>query len=388
MTNMDIEQEVFELLKASIFTNEDLVLEDWEQVFLEMTKHTVASLPGDWLKTHLPEADNWRKFCILQQGNWMRIMYGQNQLISLLESYNIPSVIIKGAAAAMYYPFPYLRTMGDIDILVKREDIDKAAALMEENGFILTYDKDHVDHHYNYRKDGIDFELHRKIPVVDNDNEYLLSFFEKGIDCRELVETAGYKVPVFQTLLNGLVLIFHINQHLREGLGLRQIIDWMMYVNSLSDLQWIELYDLLDSVGMKKLAFTVTLMCQKYLGLRHVVDADKSLPVEQFKDYIMESGNFGIKERVIGGNATSFFYSATENGGFFRRLQSGGLGRWKAAQKHRILRPFAWIYQTIRIIGIMIKNHISLKEIISKKAKGDNERDLINALGLKTDNKI
>ena len=38
---------------------------------------------------------------------------------------------------------------------------------------------------------------------------------------------------------NGLVLIAHIGQHLRSGLGLRQIIDWMMYAKAnLTDEFW------------------------------------------------------------------------------------------------------------------------------------------------------
>ena len=36
----------------------------------------------------------------------------------LFENNNIPLVILKGTAAAMYYPKPQLRTMGDIDFLV------------------------------------------------------------------------------------------------------------------------------------------------------------------------------------------------------------------------------------------------------------------------------
>ena len=116
---------VFQLLRASMnFSNEPLSLQDWQPVFEEMKLQTVAALPGEWLKNNLPIAKSWLNYCALQQGQWVRVMHGQDQLITLLESHNIPCVIIKGAAAAMAYPHPSLRSMGDVDVLVKRADID------------------------------------------------------------------------------------------------------------------------------------------------------------------------------------------------------------------------------------------------------------------------
>ena len=44
---------------------------------------------------------------------------------------------------------------------------------------------------------------------------------------------------MFPPLENGLVLLGHINQHLEEGLGLRQILDWALYVDkALDDDAW------------------------------------------------------------------------------------------------------------------------------------------------------
>lgn len=118
--------ELFDLLKASLFTNDPVDLPDWQSTFTEMKDQAVAALPGEWLKSY-PIAPEWSKYCSLQQGQWVRVMHAQDELISLMESHHISSVIIKGAAAAMYYPYPTLRSMGDVDVLVKREDHEKAA---------------------------------------------------------------------------------------------------------------------------------------------------------------------------------------------------------------------------------------------------------------------
>ena len=218
---------LFDLLQASLFTDEDVHLQDWNSVFAEMKEQAVAALSGEWLKVHLPTAKLWLNYCAQNQGQWIRVMHGQDQLLKLFNTNSIPCVIIKGSAAAMYYPHPTLRSMGDVDVLVKRKDQCRAAELMEQNGFILTHDKNHVDHHYNYAKDKISFELHRKLVDIEDSNEKLLSLFEEGIDNRVWQEIDGYRFPVLPPILNGLVLIFHINQHIREGIGLRHVIDWM-----------------------------------------------------------------------------------------------------------------------------------------------------------------
>ena len=381
------EQQVFDLIKVSLFTHEGVALSDWQSVFAEMKNQSVAALPGEWLKSH-PVSETWSQFCVMQQCQWVKVMYVQNRLILLLESHDVPSVIIKGAAAAVYYPHPTLRSMGDIDLLVRRRDLEKAAKVLEENGYKLILEKDHADHHYNYVKDGVSIELHKRLPVVDDGDEELLALFENGIGDRVWKCTEGCRFPVLPEELNGLVLIFHINQHLREGLGLRQIIDWMLYVRQLSLDRWDELRSVLKRMGMEKLALTVNAMCGKYLGMDMLSpETDDALPVEELMGYILEKGNFGRKAGVEGKEA-AFALSSTEKGGFFRRLQAGGLSRWEAAKKHRALRPFAWLYQMIRILRILIQNKFTLQQVLAQREKAKEQRKLILALGLQMDRTI
>ncbi len=373
--------DMFDVLRASLFTDEDVPLSDWQPVYEEMKQQTVAALPGVWLQTHL-NVPAWQKHCFLRQAEWARVMHAQDQLLQLLEANDIPCVILKGAAAAMAYPHPTLRSMGDVDFLVRRADFEKAAALLETNGYALTQEKDlKTSHHYGYEKNRIHFELHIRIPLVAESDEKWMAFFEAGIDAREWHETEGHRFPVFPATLNGLVLIFHINQHLRSGLGFRQIIDWMMYVHTLPADQWEALQPLLEETGHLRLAKTVTLLCQRYLGLREIVEEDPSLPVDDLLAYILEKGNFGRKAGMDG-NIAAFALSSTEKGGFFRRLQAGGMSRWEAARRHAALRPFAWIYQAFRIFGVLVKNKKSPKDILKQSKHGAEHRQLIDALGL------
>jgi len=379
--------DMFDVLRASLFTGEDLSLPDWRPIFEEMKQQAVAGLPGAWLPGHL-DAAPWSAFCAIQQGQWVRLMHAQDQLLQLLEAHHIPCVILKGAAAAMAYPHPTLRAMGDVDFLVKRSDFEKASALLETNGYALTHEKDlTTSHHYGYAKNQIHFELHRRIPLVAESDEKWMAFFEAGIDAREWHETEGHSFPVFPAILNGLVLIFHINQHLRSGLGLRQIIDWMLYVHALPTDQWEELQPLLEKTGHMRLAKTVTLLCQKFLGLEKIVEEDPSLPVDALLAYILEQGNFGRKAG-FDGKISSFARSVSTPSGFFRRLQGGGLANWNAAKKHAALRPFAWIYQSFRILGMLIRQKRSPGAFLKHRRHGVEQRSLIRALDLELERKL
>ena len=384
-----VTDDMLAILRASLFTDEDLSIPEWEPVFREMKAQTVASLPARWLPSHL-EAPQWTRYCSIMQGQWVRVMHAQDQLLQLLEENRIPCVILKGAAAAMYYPHPSLRSMGDVDFLVKRTDVERAASLLEGNGYTLTHDKDTVSHHYGYTKDGVHFELHRRIPIVSESNEDLLRLFEEGIDSREWHSMEGYRFPALPKELNGLVLIFHIDQHLREGLGLRQIVDWMMYVCGLSDEEWEALVPLLRETGVEKLAVTVNALCERHLGPQRCLpgtDAVDPAVCDALLDHVIEKGNFGRKADVDG-RMSAFVLTAPGTGGYFKRLQSGGLSHWKAAKRYRVLRPFAWLYQIGRILVILVKNRKSPKDILKQRKHGAEQLRLLEELGLQPDKTI
>lgn len=394
-TGMDeVRSIIFQLLKESLFP--DLYKEsaltggfNWKDVFLEMQQQTVDMLPGEWLKKNsisdLSLQEKWIERCTLQKGCWVQVMYAQTELLNLLEENGIKSVIIKGAAAAMAYPQPSLRTVGDIDFLVSRVDYEKAARLLEENGYLLLGEKDKDCHHYKYTKNRVIFELHRRLAIIPETDEKLISLFEDGINHRKTKRVGAFMFPVLPSKLNGLVLIFHINQHLRSGLGLRHIIDWMMYLNERGGMQ--DLMPLLKKTKMERLANTITVLCQRYLGLREFVPDFEEYPCEQLMEYIFTHGNFGRKG-ANEGKISSFVLVSTNPVLLFRRLQKGGMLRWKAARKHKILHPIAWVYQVGRIIRQLYRNRITPIKLIKLQKIGEEQRDLILDLGLDIDRTI
>ena len=390
---MNSTEELFLLLKESLFSEaQDLSYQtsdwDWPSIYKELRDHSIEGLPYRFLKRDIiPDkklCNEWKKRCLLQFRRWVHVMYGQQKLLQLLDENHIDCVILKGSAAAISYPKPTLRAMGDVDFLVRREDYEKTADLLEQNGFQLAHEKNAKAHHYEYIKDGISYELHKRMAIVRESDEELNVLFDDGITNREIIQEGKYWFPVLPTDLNGLVLLFHINQHLRSGLGLRQIIDWMMYV----DKNGIEnVLPLLRKTEMEKFAFTVTAMCQKYLGLKTIVPIEDDYPCDDLMAYVLAKGNFGRKSGEEG-KIASVFLDMSNLSRVLKRLQTGGKIRWKAAKKYKVLRPFAWVYQINFIIRELRQNNITLKQFWKQKDIGLEQRELVEKLGLRVERMI
>lgn len=287
---------------------------------------------------------------------------------------SVPYVILKGSAAGQYYPNPENRTYGDIDILVAHEDFEKASQEMHNAGFVLNKD---LEREKGFIKDGIEIELHRYFSALNNPAlaDYLDNILINSIN-------ESHFLP---TLLNGITLLEHINQHLENGLGLRQIIDWMMFVDKcLPDSEWSNFSKIADNIGLKYLAIEVTRMCEMYLGLsshQFCVDANEKL-CKQLMEYIVSCGNFGcVKNKKS--IATNVFTNMRNPIAAYALLQERGLANWKAAKKHPFLKPFAWVYQACRYLQMVMGKRLRGKDIEEAFSAGKARRIMFDKLGVK-----
>ncbi len=307
---------------------------------------------------------------------YIRYTSEEKELIRLLESHGIPLVILKGAAAAVYYPVPSRRSFGDIDFLVSPERFARATELLEANGYTRGEDN---KRHIAYSKGGISFELHRRYSHEDVDMErYVLD----GLEHRVTGRIDQHEFPMLPPLANGLVLLDHMRSHLKGGLGLRQMIDWMMYCHrELNDGFWQDSFRLAaEETKLTTLAITVTALCQKYLGLTTDITwcrgADEAL-VDELLDSLLISGNFGRKQGL--GSNVEKVTAAFRREGLFHRLQHAGEYNWKAYHRHHGLRPFCWLYQIFRYIR---QGMGRIRYVRADLARGNDRYELLKKLGI------
>lgn len=352
---------IFDIVQAALFQKEIEISKKVElnRIFQEMKDQTIAGIPYEWLSSKnildVETKKQWDKFMMFQMAFWIKLMQEQENLIQLMKQNYINMVILKGTAAAIYYPKPEVRSMGDIDFFVNPKDFQKACKIMIENGYRSVHEKQTSPHHIAFKKNKVTFEVHKSLSIiarnhVGNHQEYLQTFMENGLVLAEQKKIEHWEFPTFPRLQSGLVLLLHITQHLKTGLGLRQILDWSMFVNQeLDDEIWkTEFQPILQKIGLETMAITVTRMSQIYLGLTTegitwCLSADQKL-CEKLLEYFMEKGNFGKKaaEKERGVKVLSVDKNLLE---FLKKLQYNGRNNWKLTEKYWILRPFAWIYQ-------------------------------------------
>ena len=360
---------------------------DWDEVYKELRAQTVHYLHTNILR-RVDEKNSikYHQNTAVALRSWIRIMQAQQNLYALLQKENIPFVILKGAAVDIYYPEPIYRCMGDIDFIVKPEDFDRTAKCLEENGYELI-DANHA-RHYEYKKDNILLEMHHHFSVLnDTDSEiWQDNLIMNAIDHASCETIYDFTFPMLPPLENGLVLLTHINQHMENGLGLRQIIDWMLYVDrEVTDDFWnTSLGPATERIGLKTLAITVTKMCQIYLGLTKELEFMQEADVvlcNELMEYIMEQGNFGRK-RGNQGNTAIQTLGINNIFSLWKILQEKGLQNWTATQTYPFLRPFAWIYQIGRYIHLGFKRKKPLKQLKDDYLMGKYQDDFFNRLGV------
>ena len=347
---------LLELIKAAMF-GIDPVLPgdvDWDALLREAESQTVTGLVASKVPSGV--VGKWKTAAARSEASFLRVLHGQKRLVQLLEDAGIPLVILKGTAAAMYYPAPCRRMMGDVDFLVPQDRFEQAARLMEKNGYRPFGDLEcQVNapvrpRHIEFGRDGVEYELHHHFSMNFIQIEDTLI---SGLLHAETGWVYNVSFPVLPTLENGLLLLAHACFHLTQGeLGLRQVIDWMMYVHrELDDATWANSFSkMAEDAGLKKLAAALTRLCRDWLGLpgSHgwCEEADEETDEEtvtELLDLVMKKGNFGRK--LENPHKVENIAAKIGTRGFFPYLMQTAGNVWnsgKVSGSNRVLRPFVW----------------------------------------------
>jgi len=157
----------------------------WERVFQAAAQLGVAPLLYVRLKT--PTLHSSVPTAVLQshkgdflwsQARNMKVFARLREVFAVFRDHRIDVIALKGAALAeLAYPQIGLRTMGDIDLLVRKDDLARVEAIMEDMGFqadesYRAKEWYHAKHHHlvpYVSGDGIlKLDIHHDITTVDS----------------------------------------------------------------------------------------------------------------------------------------------------------------------------------------------------------------------------
>ena len=332
-------------INASLLNGEFTPLSDvdWADVFDQTKRQGITGVVYHSIGKYLPASldAEWNHYNLKRLSHSVRLIHEQHDLCTLL--YDIPFIILKGTASAVYYPSPLQRTMGDIDFIVEPCFFEEAKLRLINAGYAIIDEEN--PRHIELSRNGISLEMHHHFGHDALNIDQFISRCYEQLDVGIIQNTS---FPMLPRLENGLVLLAHLRQHLFTGIGLRQVLDWMMFVKStVDDIYWEKVFrPEVRNLGLEKLAITASRLCQLYFGLDKAFVwcslADEAVCHHLMESFI-ESGNFGhINGR--GKNVEATVINLRREG-IFAYLQKAGEYNWQAYHRHPSLKPFAWMYQ-------------------------------------------
>ena len=317
----------------------------------------------------------------------------QDRFCRLLQENGVQVLIWKGIATAAYLPDPELRTMGDIDGLIPRGQMERAVEVLTAHGYEREKDTDDdTEMHVAVVKDGMHFELHRTVSNgIRLPDDYLNGCFVR----RQVVESAYGAFPAQEDTDHAFAMLLHMLRHfVGSGFGLRQLYDWAFCLqNAAVDRK--RLLDMARVAGAEKFLSAVTDVCIRYFGLSESRKWDAAV-TEEAADGMLEDiligGNWGRKEE----NRTySLVFS--ENAGDGSRLQqvrqmTGKMNRLAvelcpAAKNHPVVQPLLWVPALTRFGYNVMTGKQQRPKIGLAKQIADRRRKMMKELDLEAEQK-
>ena len=230
------------------------------------------------------------------------------KVVSELDAAGIPSVLLKGQGLAQYYPKPELRQCGDIDLYVGLQryadsyDILRPLATEIEDRKALEVGK-----HYDFFVGKVAVEIHRysdRYPTSKLDRIYQ-EVSSEGLGKNLVpIQFCGVEVMTPSDEYNAFYIFSHLFHHfLINGLGVRQLCDWMLFLRSRSshiDMQ--SLNTTLQRLDMLKPWQAFGCVLVKYFGMPAEAfpfyDPSQESKADKIVKRLLDEGNFG-KERDV-----------------------------------------------------------------------------------------
>ena len=279
-------------------------------------KHDIMPLIGtELIDSHLISDEKLRakvQDCLCETACYYEKMnYEFHWLCDLLEEAGIPFIPLKGAVLRQHYPEPWLRTSGDIDILVEDTFLDTAVSLLLQKGCTLDREKRFHDIPL-ITPGGILLELHfnirENIPSLDRVLDMVWQFSEP-IPGKQYAHCQSNVFLLFH-------LLAHMEYHLLNGgCGIRSFIDvWLLQNNIDYDSEFMQ--KLCAEAGIAEFYQNVCLLTGVWFEGKQHNATSRSL-----EELVISGGSFGTVSNKL----------------LIHQAQSGSKGKHML---HRVFKPY------------------------------------------------
>lgn len=214
-----------------------------------------------------------------------------NKITEAFNKNRIDYMPLKGILLKQIYPKPDMRSMSDIDILIKTEQYKKIKVMFSDMGY---NEKKESNHELPWQKNNIYVELHKRIISTYNKDFYQhfgdgwkLGIADKEQPCRYEMRTEDAFVYLFT----------HFAKHYRSGgIGIKHMTDLWVYLKAYPSMDDSYIEDQLSSLKLLEFYKNVLKTLEAWFS-----GAEPTEITDFITDVIFNSNSYGNHEDHIAG---------------------------------------------------------------------------------------
>lgn len=350
--------------KANINLKEDI---NWTELLNLSVDHNIISLVYYGLRNSniievIPEdiKKSFKQQTFFSSSFQLRHIKNISEVLTLFHKNNIETVVLKGLVVRNFYPNPEFRTMGDADIVVKKEKLEEAIEILTSLGY-EEYERTNID--ICYVKGVSRIELHWNLinqGRINGGENFENNLWNDLIDVKVGEENASSLN--YEDL--AVHLFVHLIKHLADkGCGIRHFCDLVVLLENKEDeINWNSFWNKIRDYNLEKSVKVVFYICTEYLGMdiKYKVYYENVIN-EKYLDMLM---NDVINHGVFGRNKEeeTFARAATFNTDGNKTTPLGQyikiffppikrmMENYPYSKKYKILLPIAYIHRMCRCV--------------------------------------
>lgn len=291
-----------------------------------------------------------------------------SRIVNEFEKHGIDYMLIKGICLKKLYPVTAMRSMGDIDILIRKKQLNKISNIMRELDYkIIGGTENEVPWH----KENLLIEMHRYLMPPNNPDLYK---FYNGNEWDNLIQIHSHSHEYAMNDEDNLVfLILHFVKHFRySGAGIRNICDLYLFLKNHTTLNESYIKNKLEKFELYEF----------YLNIKNVISCwFYGEPTNDIVDIItgmlFKGGIFGAKETM----------ESSENIRLYHRYRYAKIAKIKTVVfpnvhrlkiKYRVLYKMPFLLPIIWVIHwfeVIIKRPETVKKVKNDINNMVNDKD-------------
>lgn len=297
------------------------------------------------------------------------------RVFNAAEEKGVELLLLKGIVLKDLYPVPELRTMGDCDIIVKKEQLDKVKELFFSCGYKI---ENETEKAMEFKKENaLKFEVFYSVYSRLNPQKGFNGDMWK--DAKPFIKEYVLKPSPEDFFVH---TVAHLTKHIiTRGAGIRNIADILLLIEK-TEINWQIVLEKIRLLDIEKFFYGIMRMAEKYFDLKIPFDCPSI--DEHFIDKLIE---FMLSNGVYGAEINIFTFDARKaNGKRLYRIKNYMeklfppvnkiTKKYEYAKKHPILLPIAWVHRFFRglfIEGITPQSGAQAMKTATKQVKGQME---------------